>query len=293
MQGANTDCPQPTAIHRFVAQARAGDLPPVVARLRSGWVVLGDPQILPGYCLLLPDPVVDDLHALAPVARLQFLEDLGLLGQAVAELTGARRINYEMLGNVEPALHAHVIPRYDSEPESLRAKPVWLHDWDHAPRFDAVRDGDFMRRLRRKLEELDAMFDPQAPSDNAAHGESLREIPHVRQIAGEPRRRWFTARELDLTVWFEDNGDICSFQICGEGSAGQSALTWHRERGWFHARVGDGEDAPGRYKATPILIPNGQIDPHEFALRFRACSRGMEERVARFVLEKLESAAQV
>jgi len=53
-----------TAIHRQVAAARAGTLPRVIARLASGWVVLGDPQVIRGYCLLLPDPVVPHLNAL-------------------------------------------------------------------------------------------------------------------------------------------------------------------------------------------------------------------------------------
>jgi aminobenzoyl-glutamate utilization protein B len=38
-----------TAIHRFVEQARRGELERVIGRLPSGWAVLGDPQILPGY----------------------------------------------------------------------------------------------------------------------------------------------------------------------------------------------------------------------------------------------------
>ena len=101
-----------SAIHRFVEQARRGELARVVARVPSGWAVLGDPQILPGYCLLLPDPVVPDLNALRGPARQQFLDDMARLGDAVLAVTGAERINYEMLGNVEPALHAHVIPRY-------------------------------------------------------------------------------------------------------------------------------------------------------------------------------------
>lgn len=153
----NVDFIAPTAIHRFVAEARAGTLARVVARLRSGWAVLGDPQIRRGYCLLYPDPVVADLHLLDSAARARFLLDMGLLGEAVMEVTGARRINYEMLGNVEPALHAHVIPRAADEPESLRAKPIWFHDWDHAPRFDPVHDQPLQRRLREALASLGAL----------------------------------------------------------------------------------------------------------------------------------------
>ena len=113
----------------------------------SGWAVLGDPQILPGYCLLYPDPVVPHLNALSDSARLQFLLDMAVLGDAVLAVTGAERINYEILGNVEPALHAHVIPRYGWESADRRREPVWLHDWTTAPGYDeSASDG-----LRQKL----------------------------------------------------------------------------------------------------------------------------------------------
>ena len=128
----------PTAIHRQVDLARDGTLARVIARMPSGWAVLGDPQITQGYCLLLPDPVVADLNALTGDARRQFLDDMTRLGDAVLAVTGAERINYEILGNVEPALHAHVIPRHSSEDPALRIKPVWLHDWTIAAPFDVA-----------------------------------------------------------------------------------------------------------------------------------------------------------
>ena len=140
-----------TAIHRFVNAARAGTLPRVVARMSAGWAVLGDPQILPGYCLLLPDPVVPDLNAIVGLARRHFLDDMARLGDAVLAVTGAERINYEILGNVEPALHAHVIPRYSTEPPELRTKPVWLHDWATAAAFDPVEHAGLCRRMASAL----------------------------------------------------------------------------------------------------------------------------------------------
>ncbi len=136
-----------TAIHRQVEAARAGHLARVVAHMSSGWAVLGDPQILPGYCLLLPDPVVPHLNALAGDLRRQFLEDMTRLGDAVLAMTGAERINYEILGNVEPALHAHVIPRYANEPPEDRQRAVWLHDWSKAPAFNPSIHGDLMNRI--------------------------------------------------------------------------------------------------------------------------------------------------
>jgi diadenosine tetraphosphate (Ap4A) HIT family hydrolase len=127
-----------TAIHQQVDAARRGELTRAIKKMKSGWAVLGDPQITRGYCLLLPDPVVPHLNSLTGEAREQFLRDMTALGDAVLAITGAERINYEILGNVEPALHAHVIPRHASEDPDLRKKAVWLHDWSKAPAVDAA-----------------------------------------------------------------------------------------------------------------------------------------------------------
>lgn len=119
-------------IHERVEQARAGRHPCLVSRVASGFVVLGDRQIRPGYCLLLPDPVVPTLNALEGAARHRFLADWAGVGDALLAVTGAARINYEILGNLEPALHAHLFPRFGDEPEHLRTKPIWVWDWDEA-----------------------------------------------------------------------------------------------------------------------------------------------------------------
>ncbi len=142
----------PTAIHRMVEKAQQGDLPQVIARMASGWAVMGDTQVVPGYCLLLPDPVVPHLNALDHEDRLQFLEDMTRLGDAILEVTTAARINYEMLGNLEPSLHAHLFPRYEDEPAELRTKPIWFYDWLSAPAFDPARDRAFLDRIRLHLE---------------------------------------------------------------------------------------------------------------------------------------------
>lgn len=140
-----------TAIHRRVAACRAGTDPALICRMQTGWAVMGDPQVLRGYCLLLPDPVVPHLDALPPAAQANFLVDMGRLGRAVFESTGALRINYAMFGNVEPALHAHVFPRYTDEPEALRTANPWGYDWKQAPAFDAARDGALLAAIRARL----------------------------------------------------------------------------------------------------------------------------------------------
>lgn len=140
-----------TAIHRRVDALRAGNDPTFVARLASGWAVLGERQVLPGYCLLLPDPVVPTLNALAGAARAAFLADMAALGDAVLVATHAARINYAIFGNQDPALHAHVIPRYHDEPATYATAQPWAYDWDRAPAFDPERHGELRDRIHAGL----------------------------------------------------------------------------------------------------------------------------------------------
>jgi len=140
-----------TAIHRRVEQCRAGADPTLIARLESGWAVFGERQFLRGYALLLPDPVVPHLNAMPDAARLTFLDDMARLGDAVLAATAALRINYAMFGNLEPALHAHVIPRFDVEEPTLATQHPWAYDWNAAPLFDSERDAALLATVRAKL----------------------------------------------------------------------------------------------------------------------------------------------
>ena len=139
-------------ISEQVEKARAGTNELVICRLASGWLVAGETQILPGYCLLLPDPVVPGLNDLEGTSRERFLLDMARTGDALLRITDAARINYEILGNVEPELHAHVIPRYADEPDEKRRTPVWFHDWAVAPKYSRETHGALFQELRRLLE---------------------------------------------------------------------------------------------------------------------------------------------
>jgi diadenosine tetraphosphate (Ap4A) HIT family hydrolase len=140
-------------IERNVEACRAGTFAPLICRMPSGWAVLCDMQYLQGYTILLPDPVVPDLNALDRAARATYLLDMSVIGDALMEVTGAYRINYAILGNSEPALHAHIIPRFMDEPARYRANQPWSYPpeaIDSTP-FDPVRDADLQSRLRAAI----------------------------------------------------------------------------------------------------------------------------------------------
>ncbi len=144
-----------------IASARAGTNPTVLAKLPQSYAVIGDTQFLPGYCVLLvDDPTINRLTDLPRPQRLDFLASMDLLGQAVENACrGAdpsfRRMNYEILGNTDAYLHAHLFPRYDWEPPERVGHPVWLYD---SADFDAVPLGPSHDALRKRIAaELEAL----------------------------------------------------------------------------------------------------------------------------------------
>jgi diadenosine tetraphosphate (Ap4A) HIT family hydrolase len=116
-----------------IGSALRGENPTVLARVPGGFAVMGDPQWLPGYCLLLTDrPGVERLSELSRSERSDFLHSMADLGEAVERACGAsdpafRRVNIEILGNADRYLHAHVWPRYGWEDPQLVVRPVWLY----------------------------------------------------------------------------------------------------------------------------------------------------------------------
>ncbi|HTQ12824.1 MAG TPA: hypothetical protein VMH86_03030 [Rhizomicrobium sp.] len=140
-----------------IGSAERGENPTVLARLRSGFAVFGWSQFLPGYSLLLGVPRVARLEDMPRDGRRLFLDDMGLLGEAVARACAPRRVNYSIYGNTDPYVHAHVVPRYDWEPAERVTRPIWEYGpekWS-APEyaFDEAKHGDLKRRIAAALAE--------------------------------------------------------------------------------------------------------------------------------------------
>jgi diadenosine tetraphosphate (Ap4A) HIT family hydrolase len=76
---------------------------------------------------------------------------MGRLGDALLVATGALRINYAMFGNLEPALHAHIVPRYQHEPSPLDVAHPWAYDWTAAPVFDPAVEAALLAAARTSL----------------------------------------------------------------------------------------------------------------------------------------------
>lgn len=110
-----------------IGAAHRGENPMVMAKMKSGFAVIGDTQFLPGYCVLLPYQQVSTLNDLPYKERSEYLLDMSLLGDAIQEVCQPRKINYSIYGNTDAFLHAHIFPRYNWEPEERKPYPVWQY----------------------------------------------------------------------------------------------------------------------------------------------------------------------
>ena len=111
-----------------ILSAINGTNPMLIKELKGGYAVFGDVQFLPGYCVLLPKKEVNSLNVLSLEEREQFLSDMSILGDAIIHSCTPTRVNYDILGNTDNFLHAHVFPRYEWESEERKKMPVWLYD---------------------------------------------------------------------------------------------------------------------------------------------------------------------
>jgi hypothetical protein len=82
----------------------------------------------------------------------------------------------------------------------------------------------------------------------------MKEFSQVRQIPGEPRRRWFYSDDFDLVIWFNDDGSPTGFELCYDKRTLQRAVRWDSQHGLQTRVVDEGEERPGKHKATPLLL---------------------------------------
>ena len=132
--------------------AEAGELASSILRMNSGWLIAGDVQHLSGYCVLMADPVARDLNALSEAERVRYCLDMARVGDALLAVAGAYRVNYETWGNLDPALHTHIVPRFLTEPDTLRIQPPrQAYDWPKGRPFSLKEDAHWMERVRKFL----------------------------------------------------------------------------------------------------------------------------------------------
>ena len=85
---------------------------------------LNPDQYFPGYSFVVFKRHETELYSLDDQDRRTFLEDMSFVAKALALTFQPDKMNYELLGNGQPHMHWHLIPRYRSDP--LWGRPIWI-----------------------------------------------------------------------------------------------------------------------------------------------------------------------
>lgn len=115
----------------------------------------------------------------------------------------------------------------------------------------------------------------------------LTETTDIRQIPGEPKRRWFSDDDFELIVWTDESNAIMGFQLCYDKNRDMRALTWKAPSTYYHNSVDDGEVHALQPKATPILVADGKFDYRRIANLFIKESTQIDLAIAQFVHTKI------
>jgi diadenosine tetraphosphate (Ap4A) HIT family hydrolase len=105
------------------------DEPLWICDLKVSSAVLARNQICRGYCILIYSKGhYAELFQLSQEDLKAFMQDVATISRAIYQAFHPRKMNYELLGNVVPHLHWHIIPRRETDPIELRW-PIWGKDY--------------------------------------------------------------------------------------------------------------------------------------------------------------------
>ncbi|MFZ0680822.1 HIT family protein [Candidatus Binatus sp.] len=110
----------------MIDRITAGAFPDFIAELKSCYAILGDQQFYRGYCVLFAKIHATELYLMPADAARLLSDEMRLVAEAIAAVVKPWKMNYECLGNSEPHVHWHLLPRNENEPEELRRGPIWL-----------------------------------------------------------------------------------------------------------------------------------------------------------------------
>jgi len=113
-------------------------------------VVLNHDQFFPGYTLLFTREHATELFHLDLEVRQALMEDVCRVAKALFKVFAPAKLNYELLGNMVPHIHWHLVPRFADEP--LWPRPIWSEPHDElflSPSEYAAR----IAQIRAALEE--------------------------------------------------------------------------------------------------------------------------------------------
>ncbi|HET6875589.1 MAG TPA: hypothetical protein VFH70_12460 [Acidimicrobiales bacterium] len=106
-----------------LARVEVGDSTWAIAKLSTGYVWLNPTQYYRGATFFVSARCVAEIHDLDPGTRGRHLLEMAAVAAAVHRASGARKMNYEALGNGVAHLHWWLTPRHQDDPRPRG--PIW------------------------------------------------------------------------------------------------------------------------------------------------------------------------
>lgn len=119
-----------------------------IAELSVSTAALFPDQAFRGRCLVTLREHYTELFQLTPAMRTAFLDDVTRIAEAVFRALAPVKMNYELLGNLVPHMHWHVIPRLHED--GVFPRPIWAGELPRRPLPSAERDA-LIAAIRRHL----------------------------------------------------------------------------------------------------------------------------------------------
>ena len=94
-----------------------------IAELEHCYVTLNRDQFFVGYCFVFTKSHVTELFHLDPATRQGVIEEVNAVAAVLAGIFRPTKLNYELLGNMVPHMHWHLVPRFATDP--LWPRPIW------------------------------------------------------------------------------------------------------------------------------------------------------------------------
>lgn len=134
---------------------RRGEPLDIITKLEFSWVTMGESAPVRGYVCLISQTHAVELHDLQEADASAFMRDARRVSKAIAAVTGAVKMNYEIHGNSIPHLHMHFFPRYRGDQfEGQPINPRLALQPVYAPEeFKRIRDA-FMTALGSDRHDL-------------------------------------------------------------------------------------------------------------------------------------------
>jgi diadenosine tetraphosphate (Ap4A) HIT family hydrolase len=116
-----------------------------IVEMERCYVLLNRDQFFPGYTFVVAKEHVTEIFHLDRESRMAVMEEVTAIASALYMLFKPDKINYELLGNMVPHMHWHLVPRFRND--QLWPRPIWAESHEevilspaaYAERIEQIR----------------------------------------------------------------------------------------------------------------------------------------------------------